>query len=201
MKIRRFIARTYLRFSRWTFTGTPLADKTMVIGAPHTSNWDGVFMALAFWSLERPFHFLVKDSVVKKPLFGAFVRWMGGIGVDRSAAHGVVGQVVDAAKGSDRFTIVLTPKGTRSPRDYWKSGFYRIAQGAELPIALGFVDRETMTFGWGPSIRLSGDVRADMDVIRGFYSDKAGVNPELASVPRLRGEDEPASSGTSDARG
>lgn len=195
MKIRRFIARTYLRFSRWNFAGEPLADKTMVIGAPHTSNWDGVFMALSFWSIERPFHFLVKDSIVKKPIFGAFVKWIGAIGVDRTAAHGVVGQVVDAANASESFTIVLTPKGTRSPREYWKSGFYRIAQGADLPVALGFVDRKTMTFGWGRSIRLSGDPKADMDVIREFYSDKVGVNPELASVPRLRAEDDPAESG------
>ena len=62
-------------------------------------------------------------------------------------------------------------------------------------MALGFVDRKTMTFGWGRSIRLSGDPRADMDVIREFYSDKVGVNPELASVPRLRAEDDPAENG------
>ncbi|WP_115726920.1 1-acyl-sn-glycerol-3-phosphate acyltransferase [Actinomyces culturomici] len=193
MRIRKFIARAYLAFSRWTFVHEPLEDATMVIGAPHTSNWDGVFMALSFWSIERPFVFLVKDSIVKTPVLGPFVRWIGGIPVDRSGAHGLVSRVIERAAAEDRFTIVLTPKGTRSPRDYWKSGFYRIATGADLPVALGFVDASTRTFGWGPTIRLTGDVAADMDVIRAFYADKVGVNPEKASVPRLRAEDAPES--------
>ncbi|WP_076464042.1 1-acyl-sn-glycerol-3-phosphate acyltransferase [Actinomyces mediterranea] len=190
MRIRRLIAQTYLRFSRWTFVSEPLADKTMVIGAPHTSNWDGVFMALSFWSIERPFTFLVKDSVINVPVFGSFIKWVGGFGVDRTKSNGIVGQVVDAVKDSDSFTIVLTPKGTRSPREYWKSGFYRIALGADLPVQLGFVDAKTRTFGWGPSIRLTDDIAADMDKIRQFYADKEGVNAEKASVPRLRAEDE-----------
>ncbi len=192
MSIRRVIAKTYLLFSRWTFVHEPLEDKTIVIGAPHTSNWDGVFMALCFWSIDRPFSFLVKDSIIKAPLLGPFVRSIGGVAVDRSSAHGVVGQVIARAAEADDFTLVLTPKGTRSPRKYWKSGFYRMARGADLPVALGFIDRSTMTFGWGPTIRLSGDVRADMEVIRAFYADKVGVKPEKASVPRLRAEEEGA---------
>ena len=190
MRIRRFVANTYMLFSRWTFIHEPLEDKTLIIGAPHTSNWDSVFMALCFWSLERPFHFLVKESVTKVPLFGSFVRAIGGIPIDRSAAHGIVGQIVAQASQTEHFTVVLTPKGTRSPRQYWKSGFYRIALEADLPLALGYVDAKTRTFGWGPSIRLSGDPKSDMDVIRAFYADKVGVNPQLASVPRLRLEDE-----------
>lgn len=190
MRIRRFIARTYLRLSRWTFVYEELPERAMVIGAPHTSNWDGVFMALSFWSLGRPFRFLVKDSILKKPLFGPWVRWIGGIGVDRSSSHGLVDTIVTTSQRETPFTIVLTPKGTRSARPYWKSGFYRIAAGADLPVFLGFVDRSTMTFGWGPSIRIGDNVRAEMDTIRRFYADKTGVRPEKASVPRLRCEDE-----------
>lgn len=192
MSIRRFIAKTYLLFSRWTFVHEPLEKKTIVIGAPHTSNWDGVFMALCFWSIDRPFTFLVKDSAIKLPILGSFFKAIGGFPIDRSSPHGVVGQVVDQAKAVSDFTLVLTPKGTRSPRRYWKSGFYRMALGADLPVALGFVDRSTKTFGWGPSIHMSGDVNADMDTIRAFYADKVGFNPEKASVPRLRAEDEEA---------
>ena len=91
---------------------------------------------------------------------------------------------------SDSFTLCITPKGTRSPREFWKSGFYRIAMEADVPIQLGFIDRNTRTFGWGPTYRLTGDVRADMDVIRAFYADKVGVKPSKTSVPRLRAEDE-----------
>ena len=79
---------------------------------------------------------------------------------------------------------------TRSPRDFWKSGFYRIAMEAGVPIQLGFIDRNTRTFGWGPTYQLTGDVRADMEVIRAFYAGKVGVRPEKTSVPRLRAEDE-----------
>lgn len=186
--MRRLIARTYIRLSRWDFVHEPLPDKVMVIGAPHTSNWDGVFMALCFWSLGRPFHFLVKDSLVRAPLLGPFIRWVGGIGVDRTQGNGLVDSIIARAKESDTFTIVLTPKGTRSSRPYWKSGFYRIARGADLPVQLGFVDSTTHTFGWGHSIRLTGDIAADMECIRAFYADKKGVHPEKGSVPRLRDE-------------
>ncbi|QWW20237.1 1-acyl-sn-glycerol-3-phosphate acyltransferase [Schaalia sp. 19OD2882] len=192
MRARQFIARTYLRFSRWTFVHEPLPERAMVIGAPHTSNWDGVFMALCFWSLGRPFHFLVKDSIIRKPLFGPWVRWIGGIGVDRSAGSGLVDRIVQLSREESPFTVVLTPKGTRSARPYWKSGFHRIATGADLPVFLGFVDRSTMTFGWGHSIRPGQDLRADMDRIRAFYATKSGFHPEKASVPRLRAEDEDA---------
>ncbi|MDF2555783.1 MAG: acyl-phosphate glycerol 3-phosphate acyltransferase, partial [Microbacterium sp.] len=72
---------------------------------------------------------------------------------------------------------------------YWKSGFYRIARAAALPVTLGYVDRTTMTTGLGPTIELTGDVRADMDVIRAFYADKSGLRPELRTEPRLREED------------
>ena len=159
--------------SRWTLTTEPLPDKVIVIGAPHTSNWDGVFMAVSMWKSGRSFSFLVKDSVVKAPVLGWFVKKIGAVPVERSA-----------------FTLCITPKGTRSPRDFWKSGFYRIAMEADVPIQLGFIDRTTRTFGWGPTYRLTGDVRADMDVIRAFYADKVGVNPAKTSVPRLRAEDE-----------
>ncbi len=191
MFVRTLIAKAYMALSRWTFVHEPLAERVMVIGAPHTSNWDGVFMALAFWSIGRPFSFLVKDSVTNAPVLGPFVKWIGAIGVDRNNAGGVVGDIVRAAEGAKTFTIVLTPKGTRSPREYWKSGFYRIARQLDLPVQLGFVDLATRRFGWGPAIRLTGDVRADMDRIRAFYADKVGVNPERASVPRLRMEEEP----------
>ncbi|MCD4556778.1 1-acyl-sn-glycerol-3-phosphate acyltransferase [Schaalia sp. lx-100] len=193
MRLRKAIARTYMRFSSWTFVHEPLPEQAMVIGAPHTSNWDAIFMAVAFWSIDRPFCFFVKDSVVKVPLFGSFVKKIGGIGIDRTRSTGLVETITHAAREAanrgETFTIVLTPKGTRSPRPYWKSGFYRIARGANLPVQLGFIDRTTRTFGWAHSIHLSGDMRKDMDVIRTFYSDKVGVHPEKVSTPRLRGEE------------
>lgn len=193
MKIRRLLAQTYLRFSRWNVQTEPLPDHVIVIGAPHTSNWDGVFMALSFWSIGRPFSFLVKDSVTKAPVLGAFVKAIGGIGIDRTAAGGIVQQIVDQVAEARRegrtFTLAMTPKGTRSQREYWKSGFYRMARQANVPLQLGFVDSTTHTFGWAGILELTGDVKADMDTIRSFYANKVGIRPELTSTPRLRMEE------------
>ena len=89
------------------------------------------------------------------------------------------------------FGLVVTPEGTRGVSPYWKSGFYRIARDAGLPLTLGYVDRTTMTTGLGPTIHLTGDIPADMDRIRAYYADKSGLHPELRSEPRLR-EENPA---------
>lgn len=190
MALTRALASAYLGVSRWKLSIQPLPDKVIVIGAPHTSNWDGVFMAVAMWKAGRSFSFLVKDSIVKAPVLGWFVKKIGAVPVERGAAHGLVEQVAARIARSDSYTLCITPKGTRSPREFWKSGFYRIAMEADVPIQFGFVDRATHTFGWGPTYRLTGDVRADMDVIRAFYADKVGARPELTSVPRLRSEDD-----------
>lgn len=91
MRIHKFIVRTYLHISRWNFVGKSFADRTIVVGTPHTPNRDGIFMALSSWSIERSFHFLVEDSIVKKPTFGAFVKWIDAIGADRTATRGIAG--------------------------------------------------------------------------------------------------------------
>ncbi len=187
--LKKFIGSTFLRFSRWTVKPTPIPDKAILIGAPHTSNWDGILVVMAFWSLGQPYRFLAKDSLTKMPILGPAFKAVGAIGVDRSQANGLVEALVTEAKNSDRFTLAVTPKGTRSKRDYWKSGFYRIALETGLPIKMGYIDRNTMTFGWEGEFYVTGDVKADMDKIRAYYDGKVGVRPELTSVPRLRAED------------
>ena len=87
--------------------------------------------------------------------------------------------------------LVLAPDGTRTRTDHWKSGFYRIAEQADLPVCLGYCDAQNKRMGFGPVIRLTGDVKADMDVIREFYADVRGVNPVKATPPRLREEADP----------
>ena len=86
------------------------------------------------------------------------------------------------------FGLVVTPDGTRGGNEYWKSGFYRIARATGMPVTLGYVDRTTMTTGLGPTIDLTGDVAGDMDRIRAFYADKAGLRPERRTEPRLQNE-------------
>jgi 1-acyl-sn-glycerol-3-phosphate acyltransferase len=116
------------------------------------------------------------------------MRSLGGIPVDRAAPSNVVSEVLDLIRAGKIFSLVITPDGTRSGNTHWKSGFYRIAREAQIAVTLGYVDRSTMTTGIGPTFELSGDVSRDMDRIRAFYADKAGVRPERRVEPRLREE-------------
>ncbi|MFP7696982.1 1-acyl-sn-glycerol-3-phosphate acyltransferase [Trueperella sp. LYQ143] len=190
MGIKRFISRTYQKFSRWNFEPiSPLPEKGIIIGAYHTSYWDGWFMLMAMWDLDMPFKFLVKDSLARGPI-GPIIRAVGGIGVNRSAASGMVSDIADQLRATDGpFQLVLAPEGTRKQREYWKSGFYYIALNSGLPVTLAYIDSQRKSYGWTKTITLSGDVAADMDVIREYYRQTSGFHPERNTLPRLRSED------------
>ncbi|KQQ68716.1 1-acyl-sn-glycerol-3-phosphate acyltransferase [Microbacterium sp. Leaf320] len=189
--LKRLIARLYWTLSRWALTaeGTPTRP-TILIGAPHTSNWDFVLMLAIAWRLDIEVHWLGKSSLFRG-WRGPIMRRLGGIPVDRADPARVVTDVVAQVHSGSVFGLVITPDGTRGGNEYWKSGFYRIARETGMPVTLGFVDRTTMTTGLGPTIDLTGDIPADMDRIRDFYADKAGVRPERRTEPRLR-EENPA---------
>lgn len=186
--IRRTVARVFWTFSRWTLRTEPAPlSPTVLVGAPHTSNWDFVLMLAIAWRLEIPIRWLGKDSLFRG-WRGPLMRRLGGIPVDRADAGRVVGEVVARAHAGEVFGLVVTPDGTRGHHTHWKSGFYRIAREAGMPVTLGYVDRTTMTTGLGPTLPLTGDVAADMDRIRAFYADKAGLRPHLRVEPRLVSE-------------
>lgn len=186
--IRSLVARVFWAFSRWTLVTEPAPSRpTVLIGAPHTSNWDFMLMLAIAWRLRVNVRWMGKESLFRG-WRGPIMRRLGGIAVDRANAGGVVEDVVSRVHDGEVFGLVVTPEGTRSG-SYWKSGFYRIARETGMPVTLGFVDRTTMTTGLGPTIELTGDVRADMDRVRAFYADKAGVRPELRTEPRLRDEE------------
>ena len=186
--LRRTLARAYWRLSRWNLQTerVPADGAGLLIGAPHTSNWDFIFMLAISGEAELPIRWLGKHQLFKGPA-GPVMRALGGIPVDRRNPAGLVEEVVARIQGGDRFYLVVTPEGTRSGSG-WKSGFYRIARATDLPVTLGYVDRTTMTAGLGPTIRLTGDVGADMDVVRAFYADKSGFAPSRRTEPRLREE-------------
>lgn len=187
--IRRLIARTFWTFSRWTLKTEPAPQRASVlIGAPHTSNWDFVFMLGIAWKLGIEFRWLGKKSLFTG-WRGPIMRGLGGIPVDRSNPASVVADVVERLKAGEQFCLVVTPDGTRGGNTGWKSGFYRIARETGMPVILGYVDRDTMTTGLGETIELTGNVRADMDRIRAFYSDKSGFHPHKRVEPRLSNED------------
>ena len=116
------------------------------------------------------------------------MRAIGGIPVDRGAEQGLVREVVAMAERGEQFLLVVTPEGTRGKVEFWKSGFYRIARDADLPVVMGFVDNRRKQCGLGPHFDLTGNVRADMDRIRANYAGMLGVRPGSSSEPRLREE-------------
>lgn len=186
--IRRLLARVYWACSRWTLKTEPAPSRpTVLLGVPHTSNWDFVLMLAIAWRLGMHFRWLGKSSLFAG-WRGPLMRGLGGIPVDRANPASVVADVVGRIHSGEVFGLVVTPEGTRGAGDYWKSGFYRIARDAGLGVTLGFVDRTTMTTGLGPTIELTGDVSVDMDTIRAFYADKSGFHPSLRTEPRLREE-------------
>lgn len=191
--IRRTLARAYWALSRWRLRTQPAPTRpTILIGAPHTSNWDFVLMLAISWRLGIPIRWLGKESLFAG-WRGPITRGLGGIAVDRSDAGRVVADVVAQVHAGEVFGLVVTPDGTRGGNTHWKSGFYRIARETGMPVTLGYVDRTTMTTGLGPTIDLTGDVAGDMDRIRAFYADKAGLRPHLRTEPRLRDESTSAS--------
>ena len=187
MVVRKAFARLLLRLARWHIVGE-VPSSGVLVGAPHTSNWDWVVMLLLMWSGGVPPRVLIKAEIMRTPL-GPLLRANGGIALDRKNPGAVVRDLLADAKSGEPFLLIIAAEGTRKKGDYWKSGFYRIAQRSGLPISLGFVDGPTRTMGFGPSFRPSGDVVADMDVVRAFYADKHGIHPERRTEPRLREED------------
>lgn len=187
--MRLALARVWLFFMRWTTVQQePVPDRCVVIAAPHTSNWDfPVTMAMAQVK-GVPIRWLGKAQMFNKlstPIF----RAMGGISVERSSPQGLVGDLAAELGRHERLALIVPAEGTRTAVEYWKSGFYRIAQQADVPIVCAFVDRTSRSGGFGPVIHPSGDVVADMDLIRAFYADKTGLKPGRFNVPRLREED------------
>lgn len=182
------MGRIYLWLAGWDVVGDPPTVRQGVfIAAPHTSNWDMPFMiACAFVYRLKP-SWAGKRVLFRWP-WGWFMRWMGGIAVDRSGKKNTVGQLVDQFKHRERLCLGIAPSGTRSKTEYWKSGFYHIARQAGVPILCGYLDYGRKIGGLGPVIHPSGDIRADMDRIRTFYADIQGRRPELKSAIRLKGE-------------
>ncbi len=188
--VRRTFARGVLRLVRWRTSGE-VPDRGVLVGAPHTSNWDWVLTMLLAWDSSVQIRLLVKHSFFRGPL-GIFMRATGAVELDR-ANPGATIKALLAEADDETFLLGIAAEGTRSKSDYWKSGFYRISRQTGIPVTLAFLDGPSRTVGWGPTFQLTGDVRADMDRIRAFYADKRGIRPELTTEPRLREEDRASS--------
>ena len=177
----RKLARLILRVSGWTAVGgIPDSPKAVIVAAPHTSNWDG-FWALTFKvAVGLDVSFFAKKSLFWFPL-GNLLRWLGAIELDRGRSINAVQQAIDEFDRHDSFYLGLAPEGTRSRKPGWKSGFYRIALGANVPVYLGFLDFGNKRIGIGPRIDLTGEPETDLAPIRAFYAGIEGRWPEQAS--------------------
>ncbi len=184
--MRSRLASLVLRTARWTAVGE-VPRTGILVGAPHTSNWDFVMMLLIMWRGGVTPRVLIKKELFRGPLAWLLTR-LGGIPLDRSNPTGVVRDLVREARSGEPFLLILAAEGTRTKGEYWKSGFWRLARSARLPISLAFIDGPSRTAGFGPTIMATSDVVADMDLIREFYRDKRGINPERRTEPRLREE-------------
>ena len=184
------LARGALSLAGWCvcFDGLPTKQGVLIV-YPHTSNWDFVVGMLAKWAMGIPIAFWGKDTLFNVPLFGRWLRWIGGVPVDRQNPRGAVGAMVDrfaAARDNDVFLwLALTPEGTRSYRDSWRSGFYQVALQADVPLALAFFDYAERRVGVDSFIRLSGDADRDMAAIEARLGHRRGHKPELAAPVRL----------------
>ncbi|HEY9564028.1 MAG TPA: 1-acyl-sn-glycerol-3-phosphate acyltransferase [Nocardioides sp.] len=189
MRVRRGLARGLIRLAGWKSVGT-VPPSGIMVGAPHTSNWDWVATVLLLWSHDVSPRVLIKQDLFKGPL-GMILRATGGIPIDRSNAVSVVSDLAARAAEDESFVIVLAAEGTRSHGEHWKSGFHRLARQTGLPVSFGYIDGPSKTVGMGPTLEMTDDIRADMDQIRAIYADKRGIRPEYRIEPRLREEDRP----------
>ncbi len=189
--MRRRLSSGLLGLLGWTrHVEDEVPERAVIIAAPHTSNWDFFFLLLFAWSFGVRLSFVGKHTLFRGPM-GPVMRLFGGVPVDRSKPGGLVGQLANEIARAPRIGLVIPAEGSRSRRDYWKSGFYRIAEVSGVPISLSFLDYERKVGGFGPCFAPTGDLKRDMDRIRAFYADKKGLNPELFGPVRLREEEGP----------
>ncbi len=176
----RLLAILLLKLSGWKAVGRPLENARFVmIGAPHTSNWDFVLMLLVALKLRLKLHWMGKDTLFPAPV-GWLMKWLGGIPVDRSRHHNLVDHTVAQYRENPELIVLVPPEGTRSRVKEWKTGFYHIAVNAEVPVLMGYIDAAKKEAGLADFFHPTGNLEVDMPVIRAFYAGKTGINPENA---------------------
>ena len=174
----RAFSRSFLKLTGWRIEGALPADaaKAVLIAAPHTSNWDLPYTLMVAFELGLHAHWIGKASLFRFP-FGALMRWLGGIAVERSTSNNLVAASAQAIRDFDGpVHLLVPPEGTRSKTRYWKTGFYYIALEAKVPILMAYMDYAHKRSGLGPGLVPSGDIEADMQKVKAFYAPFRGKN-------------------------
>ena len=157
----------------------PDIKKFVLIAAPHSSNWDFVFFLLIVFKFKIPTHWMGKHTMFKWP-FKWLLKRLGGIPIDRSGKNNIVRSMTENFKKSKKLIITIAPSGTREKVMKWKTGFYHMARQAKVPIVFGFIDYKRKIIGIGPVFTPSGDIDADMPLIKSFYAQFSGRNLETS---------------------
>jgi len=180
------VCRTLLHAGRWRLIlDVARIERAVVVFYPHTTNWDFVIGLLARFGLNVPVTWAGKDDIFRWP-YRTLWRMLGGIPVNRREHTGFVSQMIAAFAQRDRMLLAIAPEGTRRRTEYWKSGFYRVALGARVPLVLSFIDFRRKEVGVGAMIEPTGDADADFAKLRAFYADKTARHPERAGPVALK---------------
>jgi 1-acyl-sn-glycerol-3-phosphate acyltransferase len=184
------LARAVLRLLGWHVEYIePPGPRGILIVYPHTSNWDFVIGLLAKWAIGLPLRFVGKESLFRGftgATLGRLMRLWGGRPVDRHRASGAVEQLAQLMRSEPWFWLALSPEGTRKFQDHLRSGFYHLALAMQVPVGLAFIDYGRKSLGVRDYVHMSGDVDADLQVLRDFYADKQGLHPRKASTIAFR---------------
>ncbi|WP_082679794.1 1-acyl-sn-glycerol-3-phosphate acyltransferase [Paucibacter sp. KCTC 42545] len=184
-------AQRLLRLAGWRleFDGLP-AKQGVILVYPHTSNWDFVVGILAKWALGLQLRFWAKDSLFRLPLFGAWVRWLGGVAVRRDSPQGLVSDTVQdmlaAQARGEMYWLAMAPEGTRSLAKGWRSGAYQVALQAQVPAGLAYFDYASKTICLRQFMLPGGDPATDLALMAQTFSAQHGFNPALASPIRMK---------------
>jgi 1-acyl-sn-glycerol-3-phosphate acyltransferase len=177
----RALGRLVLTAARWGFEGEiPNVSKGVIIVAPHTSNWDFVIGAAAMIALDLKLRFLGKHTLFDGPL-APIMRGLGGIPVDRTQpGRGVVEEMAERFEKEEELLLALSPEGTRSSVDRWKTGFHRIAQAANVPIMAVALDYGPRRVRFGPVVHPSDDIDRDVGIFVDFFATARGRRGRVA---------------------
>lgn len=180
------LGKAFTRLSGWKIDYTAPDDpKMVIIFYPHTANADALHAVLAASAIGLKPNWLIKNDW-NRPPFRRLFRKLGAIPIERHKNENKVEQIAEAIRAADRVILGLSPEGTRSRTEYWRSGFYHIARLANVPIHFGFIDYPSKTIGVAPGFIPSGDIEADLKKIQRFYADKRGKHPEKVGPIRFR---------------
>jgi 1-acyl-sn-glycerol-3-phosphate acyltransferase len=169
----------------WQVRVQPPPARCVIVGAPHTSNWDLALTLLLMLAGGLKLRWVGKEALFRGPI-GWMMRTLGGMPVKRGGRNNFVEQMAAAFDGNASLMLAILPEGTRHKVPQWKTGFYYIALRAGVPIVLGYADYRRRVVGLGPTLHPTGDIQADFESIRAFYTGITGKHPERQGGIQIR---------------